>query len=109
MGNEVQTSKRSVFPFLAVGVLWCVFGVMLCLKLSPATESLVSVKWMLGLAALCLLDLLALAKVLQTAISLMSDGETPESRPAAIVQAMFWGAVKLGCLGLFGMILLSGR
>ena len=105
--NGVAKASTSV-PFLVVGFAWAVFGALVCLQLAPEAQSFFALKWMLGLALVCMTDLMVLAKAVASVIDLMAL-EHPGHQPKRIVQLMFWSTAKFVCLGAIGYILWNGR
>ena len=105
--NGVAKASTSV-PFLIVGLGWAVFGVLLCLRLAPEAQSFFALKWMLGLAVVCMMDLMVLAQAVASTIDLMSS-DRPEFRPNHVVRLLFWGFAKVACLGIIGVVIWNGR
>jgi hypothetical protein len=90
-------------PFAWAAILWAFVAVAIVMFNCPDESRIRALEWMGTLWALCLIDLITLAKALQSAILAM-DG-AGENRIPHSIQAFYWGAIKLVCLGLFGFIL----
>jgi hypothetical protein len=98
---------RELLPFILTSIAWFTLWTVWCLT-AGNTDSLSIFKWFLAIWALCVLDLLALSKVILTAVALMALSSSEADlakRPALTVQTMFWGVMKLACLGVLGAVL----
>lgn len=98
---------RDVIPFVSISIAWFTLWAVWCLT-AGNQEPLSTLKWLLALWALCVLDLLALTKAILAVMVLMSLTDTENDlakRPALSIQAMFWGLMKLVCLGVLGAVL----
>jgi hypothetical protein len=108
MSNESPTVNHArwseLAPFAFAAIAWAVAAVLLCWYWDG---SVLAFRWMLGLWALCLLDLFAIAKTMAAVIAVSADAAG--NRPALLVQASTWGAIKLACLGLLGILLFRGQ
>src|SRR5262245_57885523 len=88
-------TKKSARPFGWVALIW---GFAASVAVGIASDDPVSgLKWMIGLWALCLLDLAALALLVEAVLKLSSDLK-PAQKPAWTIQAFFWGTTKLACI-----------
>lgn len=92
-------------PFIVVALAWAVVGSLISLRSDAPDQS--ALKWMLGLWGLCIFDLVALAKTIAIVMTLMSS-TAPEKQSALVIQALFWGVLKVGGLGLIGLALYFG-
>ena len=94
--------------FGLVGLVWLVFGEILCHFLTPNTElAWVSSRWLLGIWALCIVDLYVLRMLVWSVLQILrSDQGNPS---LYVIQTAFWGVLKLVCLGLFIIVLLKGQ
>lgn len=101
--TEVPGEFRQARPFLVTAVAWLLIAAV---AEAWAGRSVVILGWFFYLYALALVDLYALARLFQYGIGVMI--QSIEKRPALIVRAFTWGAVKLACLGIFGLTLLHG-
>lgn len=91
-------------PFAWVALVWAAVGTgILAFRPGALTETMPP---FLGLFALCLLDVVALAKAIETALRLATI--TREKRGAALIQTFFWGTLKLVCVGIFILVLSKG-
>lgn len=104
-GNRIL-NFQVISPFLWVGLAWLIIGSVLSCAFRPEGISVsLALFWMVDLWALSMLDLLSMAKLSAGLIALRSDSDT--GNPGALqIQALFWGVIKLVCLGLFGAVLL---
>lgn len=100
--------RTPIKPFLIVALFWVVMGILGCQYFSVETGSFSrSLIWFLGLWTLCLLDLVALTKTVQSVLRMASSSD--ENRAACAIQTFSWGAIKLVCLGFFTLVLIQGR
>jgi hypothetical protein len=106
---EAQESRKGIraLPFVATAIIWGLVG--LGVSLQGPGDALQSAKWMIGLWALCVIDLFALANVLRPILLLMTLDDDSDKRPAAMINALFWGIAKFVCLGLFCIALMSAQ
>jgi len=88
--------SRSMRPFAIAALLWALTGVLICRN----TE------WFLGLWALSLFNLLALARAVKEILALVA---TTENREGCAIRAFYWGTLKLICLGIFAAVLFRHR
>lgn len=100
-------------PFLYAALVWALCVATGAYFLEP-THPVRAVLWALGLWALCIFDLFALAKVVRGALRLAAGqneagtADPVELRTALGLNTAFWGLIKLSCLGLFMGVLLKG-
>jgi membrane protein DedA with SNARE-associated domain len=95
-------SMKTGLPFLLAAAAWLAVSTLICWKMAHFPgEMATDMKWMVGLAALCLLDLLALAQLVKNTFKLM---ETGENRFFSAIRASYWGTLKLACIVIFGTI-----
>ena len=102
-------NSATVAAFSAISVGWLAIAALICWQFSATQDGNVSatwvaMKWLFGLWALSILDLVAISKSISAAVSVM--GHTGEKRAASIIQASYWGLVKLACLGIFIFVLI---
>jgi hypothetical protein len=94
--NVPLLDRSSILPFVAAGLGWVAIGALFCWKSSAPAELGASLRWMLGLSLLCLLDLLATAKTFANVL---------QKRSFSLIRASYWGAIKIACFLLFGALL----
>lgn len=113
---------RNALPYFAgVALVWLVLSLGLCFWVaSDPVERNRALAWTLGLSTLAWADLFSLGKTVAIALSLIVDAESGtsnqhagESRARGLfavraIKASTWGALKLACLLLFGVILYKG-
>lgn len=102
MKDSTQTQLWN--PFLKVGVLWLFIGSVLSFTLTKEeNHPWVSVRWMLLLWLLVLVDIAALASF----VSGMFDWRagSKKNQVILIIRTSSWGVIKLACLGLLGTVL----
>lgn len=69
-----------------------------------------AMRWFLVLSLTCFVDLVAIARTMTAAFGWISVAdEVSEKRTAAALQTFYWGAFKLACLGILGMILIRAQ
>ena len=94
-------------PFALTSLIWGTIAGGLCWQFAPETGAR-AISWALGLWIISNLDLLALAQTVRGLLRLASGSDSDARRPALLVSVMGWGALKLGCLGLFAFVLIRG-
>jgi hypothetical protein len=101
-------------PFVWVAVFWCLFGGAATLYFNSGNWR--SLGWFLLGWTLCLGDLLALVRMMDTVMPFLKRGAKNESSPAHVgalsiktVPLMFWGTMKLVFLGLIGWFIWSSK
>ena len=112
--DRAVLSQGAIFPFLVVGTLWLVLGLGLSIGFSDferfGSESLNSMKWMVGLWLLCLVDLFTAGVALQAAIQVLTgENLSATERAAWIFRATIWGTLKLVCLAVLVVVLIRGQ
>lgn len=108
--RQITRSRRakprpSLIPFAWVTATWGI--------LSGGLSGLVgggfAAAWALAFWLACALDLFALAKTIESALSLIAEDRRSQKRPALIVKTTLWGVIKFACLGLLGISLWRAR
>jgi hypothetical protein len=98
--------RQKALPFFGVAVLWLILGQFLAWRWSSSfDQAILACQWMFIFWALCILDLLALVKLISIAFQWINS--TLENRPVYLIQTLSWGGIKLVCLGFFIGILLK--
>ena len=95
-------------PILPVGVAWGVFGAVALVASGGLEGSGPRLAWFGAFWAFCMFDLMFMVRALAAVIHLMTEVKT-DRRPARLVQAVFWGALKLLCLGASGFLTYRAR
>lgn len=101
--GEKLINRSTVISFLGASLLWLVLSVAVCLVFS------VSPKWAIQLWAMSVVDLWALAKALSAVFGLVGVISSSQNRQKLVIQAFYWGTVKLACLGLFAVVLIKAK
>jgi hypothetical protein len=104
--------RKSAVPFLGAAVIWLALGSALCLWASRGTGvEFRAWAWLVGIWGLCVLDLLALARVVLGMLAFAGGGSefSTEKKAALGVQTSVWGILKLVCLGTLGATVFVGR
>jgi len=104
---ESGRQEKIFQPFGIAALIWLAVGVASCSYFSEAAETHKNLVWFLGLWALCLCDLIVLAKTVQGLFAFAAGAV--ENRPAQIIQTFSWGFLKLVCLGIFTFVMIRGR
>ena len=109
MKNAKRNSLNpEMTTFGLVGLVWLLFGGVLCYFLTARAElAWVSLKWLCGIWTLCILDLYVLRMLVWSVLEILRSDQGNSS--LYIVQTAFWGVLKLVCLGLFIIVLLKGQ
>lgn len=103
-GAALDWETGTPFLFVAGGWFLVAEGVSWHFAGGPLA---VAMGWAGLLWALCLFDLYALFRAVGAAFEIVSS-EGKKQR-AVIVQAFYWGVIKLTCLGILGAILFNKR
>jgi hypothetical protein len=100
--------RKTVLPFLISGLVWILLAAGICRLLSANVDEFHrSLIWMLRLAFLSLLDLLAIAKVFYYVFELQRP-EAGQKRIFSVIRTSYWGAIKIACILICGTILVKG-
>ncbi len=95
-------------PFVWVALIWFFVAGSVCYFFAPSDVPLwLVMSWFLLIWALCLVDFLSMTVSFSKFLALKTDRIWQE--PRQLLEAIFWGTLKLVCLGLFGMVLIKGR
>jgi hypothetical protein len=100
------TDRETVLPFLKVAALWLISGLAVS-AWTRGSALLGASAWLLLLWAVCLTDLYSLSRAVEALMELVSG--TSENRGALVIQASYWGMIKLICLGILGLTVFYGR
>jgi hypothetical protein len=108
--NFALPTGKQLHLFLYVALGWLICGASLSFWLETQQEVPypgLALGAVVGLWTLSLLDLVALTRLLGVVFKWMSPNS---GNPAVFfIQTLFWGALKLVCLGLFFITLLKGQ
>jgi hypothetical protein len=97
---------RTALPFLATAFAWLGLGAIGLFFWEPEAASRPAAwSWMVGFWGFCVADLYALARTVFAVLAVAAE-ESAEARAKLSIQALFWGILKLGCLGLFTLVLI---
>jgi hypothetical protein len=101
-------SRKTLLPFLLTGLIWIAVSTILCFHYSKNPEETHrALIWMLRLSILSVVDLLAMAKVFFYLFELQRPQE-PGKRIFSIIRTSYWGAIKIVCILICGIILVKG-
>lgn len=99
---------KTLFPFIISALIWLILSGILCFTLSAnPDEAHRALIWMLRLAFISLLDLLAIAKVIYYVFELQRDQDQGK-RIFSVIRTSYWGALKIVCIVICGTILVKG-
>jgi hypothetical protein len=100
--------RKTLFPFIISALIWLILSGILCFSISAnPEEARRALVWMLRLAFISLLDLLAIAKVFYYVFELQRD-QDPGKRIFSVIRTSYWGALKIACILICGTILVKG-
>lgn len=108
--NLALPQGKQLYLFGYVAMAWLVGSSVVSFFLEAGQESgtpVLALAALVGFWALSVLDLVALTRFLSVIFKWMSPDA--EKRPLFLIQAMFWGLIKVVCLGLFFITLLKGQ
>lgn len=103
-----ETIESDAFPrrpWLEAAGFWLVLASTLVWWLGAADSRLLSRFWLLS--AICLVGLLATARVVRGMLALASGVE--KNSFFALIRASSWGSIKLASLGLLGLLIWRSR
>ncbi len=100
------TVAAVIRTFFIAGLIWLLLSITIAFF--SASELIRSLMWSVGLWLLCMLDLFSLAKA-GAAVTHLIGGNLGDKRIPIAVQALFWGAIKLVCLGFIGWVLFNAQ
>jgi hypothetical protein len=99
--------KKSYRSFGAAAGLWLLAIMAVTALAAPREDLYWALGWTLGLWAVSVADLAVLAKAVSCVLELATA--TAENRGTWIIQASYWGFLKLACLGIFATVLIMGH
>ena len=100
--------EKLELPLVPVGAAWGAIGAIFLAVSGSGDSWILRVGWFGAVWAFCVLDLIFMVKALASVVHLMTETRT-DRRPARIIQVMFWGALKLLCLGAIGYLVYVAR
>lgn len=91
--------------------LWLMAGATLLWLLRGSSPPFpTALGWFFVLSLICFVDLIAIVRTMAAAFEWTQLADDPsEKRTAAALQTFYWGAFKLACLGILGMILIRAQ
>ena len=111
--TDSASATRSFIRVAAVtAILWAAGGVLACRLWSSGTLTLRgNTEWFLGMWALSLFNILALAMTVKEVLALIVENRegssvSPENRLWRAIRAFSWGTLKLICVGIFIVVLI---
>jgi hypothetical protein len=108
----VNLSKKEMLKIgIRAQALWLLVGIsLLFLTRGSSAPFLGALRWFLVLSLICFVDLIAIVRTMMAAFEWTQLADDPsEKRTAAALQTFYWGAFKLACLGILGMILIRAQ
>jgi hypothetical protein len=99
--------RRSYRSFGAAAILWLLASTAITALASATDDLLWALGWTVGLWAVSVADLGVLAKAVSALLELGTS--SLENRGDWIIQASYWGFLKLACLGIFATVLIMGH
>jgi len=96
--NNSIDLKKEAKPFLYVSIVWLALSALISRGLGI---------WLVVLWFLSVADLAAMTFAFRAVFGIMNDA--PEKRAAYVLNASVWGAIKLACVLLFGIVLFKGQ
>ena len=91
--------------FVSASMLWLTTSSAVVMTLSGNTKAS-AMEWLFGIAAICLMDFLAMAMVVVNLLRLASGAP---DRIISVIRTSYWGTIKLACVLIFGAVLIRGR
>lgn len=99
-------------PFFQVALIWLILGILGCWFWAENESRFQALIWFGILWGLCLLNLVATAKLFSGVLDLMASGNErrqPKNQLAAAIRTSSWGTIKLACWGLLILVLRAQR
>lgn len=104
--NFIKSSAIACLGWLLVASIIC-WVYQQTIHTPERAAPLVAVLWLVCFWSISVLDLFSLAKFIQAIFSMLSERSAAEKKAAYVIRALSWGIIKLGCFGLFGLLLLG--
>jgi cytochrome bd-type quinol oxidase subunit 2 len=111
-------SKRQMWKIgIGTQAVWLILGVAALFVAYPANgtdgsahTAMIAARWFVVISLLCFVDLIAIVRTMAAAFEWTAMPEDAgEKRAAAAIRTLYWGAFKLACLGILGMILIRAK
>jgi hypothetical protein len=103
---ELTHGKPSYHHFVWAAIAWALAGTAVTLFGAPREEAIRALEWFGIFYAVSVADLYSIARVVGCILELM--GAT-EKRIPGLIQASYWGILKLACLGIFTVLVFKGH
>lgn len=94
--NPILVDTKTL-PFAMMAVIWWALGAIFT-----------NVFWFSVVWLICVFDFFAIFKTIACVLALMSDGQA-DKKAVILFQTLFWGFMKLACLGLLGGLLMMSQ
>ncbi len=99
--------RKSYRSFAAAAALWLAVITAITAFVTPREELFWALGWTMGLWLVSVADLGVLAKGVSATLELATA--VGEKRGKWVIQASYWGFLKLACLGIFATVLIKGH
>jgi hypothetical protein len=93
--------------FVWVAMIWALLGLGASLFGVPREDALRGAFWFLILFSVSAADLYSISRLVSAVLDLMA--ESTENRIPRLIQASYWGFLKLACLGIFTVLVFKGH
>src|SRR4051812_29396409 len=96
-----------MISFFWVAIVWALLGLGASLFGAAHEDALRAAAWFGVLFSVSVADLYSISRLVAAVLDLMTDSN--EKRIPRLIQASYWGFLKLACLGIFTVLVLKGR
>jgi hypothetical protein len=109
VANPTEVSPQVVRPrpFYWAASGWLALSLAVASLSVPREDVPRAAAWVVILFVVAAADLVSIARLVSAVFDLMSA--TAENRGARIIQASYWGILKLACLGIFTILVFKGQ
>lgn len=105
--TEAALVRPSYRSFYWSAILWALIATAITLFSSPKEEATRAIVWLGIFYAVSAADLYSISRLVATILELMAT--PPEKRIPGLIQASYWGFLKLACLGIFTALVFKGH
>jgi hypothetical protein len=111
MKAETEVTLTGAHPsyrtFIFATMAWAVLSLAITLFGTPHEEMNHALRWLVVLFGVSIADLYSIARLVGTVLELIVTA--PEKRLPGLIQASYWGILKLACLGIFSVLVFKGH
>jgi hypothetical protein len=107
--NEINLHRPhpSYRTFMLTAMAWAVIALGITLFGTPREDVSRALGWLGVFFGVSMADLYSIARLVGTVLELMAT--PPEKLLPGLIQASYWGILKLACLGIFSVLVFKGH